>query len=275
VPWNPHAVEPSALQPSIRVDIVLPVYNEAHILPATVRTLEEFLSQTCPCDWRIVIADNGSTDQTPTVMRELMHEYVRVRGLRIENRGRGIALKHAWARSDADIHAYMDVDLSTGLDALGPLLARVSEGYDIAVGSRHVPDAVLQRSLKRDLLSRAYNVLLRRLFHTPITDAQCGFKAVSHRVVTDLVPLVRSDGWFFDTELLLLAEQIGFRTAEVPVRWVEDHDSRVRIIPTVVEYLREVHRLRRVGLRSSEDSMPWPGARVKRSGPPTPPAAGG
>ncbi len=228
-----------------RVDVAVPVYNEARILAGSVRAIAEHLAGACPFDWRIVIADNGSTDDTPGVVGELTRHNPRVRGLRIGAKGRGIALKQAWAASDADIHAYMDVDLSTRLDALAPLLARVAEGYDIAIGSRHVPHAELTRGLKRDVLSRAYNALLRALFSTSIRDAQCGFKAVSHRVVTDLVPLVESNGWFFDTELLLLAERSGYRIAEVPVRWVEDHDSRVHVGRTIAEYLREVVRLRR------------------------------
>ncbi len=168
-----------------------------------------------------------------------------MRGLRIETKGRGIALKHAWRASDAAVCAYTDVDLSTGLDALDPLLRQIFDGCEIAIGSRLIPEARVTRGLGRDVLSRGYNFLLRRLFRTAIADAQCGFKAVSRRVVRDLLPLVQSDGWFFDTELLLLAERAGYRIAEVPVRWVEDRDSRVRIGATVLEYLRELRRLRR------------------------------
>lgn len=227
------------------VDLVVPVYNEAHVLTQSIRTITGHLERTCPYDWRIIIADNASTDTTSAVVETLTRSDVRVRGVRVEAKGRGIALKHAWQSSDAAVHAYTDVDLSTGLDALDPLLRRVFEGYDIAIGSRLAPHAQLTRGLKRDVLSRGYNFLLRTLFDTSISDAQCGFKAVSHRAVQELLPLVQSDGWFFDTELLLLAERGGYRIAEVPVRWVEDHDSRVRIGPTVVEYLRELRRMRR------------------------------
>jgi len=233
--------------PPLRVQVVIPVYNEALVLAETAGTLLAYLSQHCPYDWHVVIADNRSTDDTPSVIRRITGADPRVRGLRIETRGRGIALKRAWADSDADIHAYMDADLSTDLGAFGPLLARVADGCDVAIGSRHVPHAVLTRGLRREVLSRGYNALLRFAFGTAITDAQCGFKAVSHRVVTDLVPRVRSDGWFFDTELLLLAERGGYRIAEVPVTWVEDRDSRVHLSHTVIEYLREVWRLRRAG----------------------------
>ncbi len=229
---------------STRVDVVVPVYNEARILARSILTLVEFLTRSCADDWRVIIADNASTDHTPVVMRDLAARESRVRALRIETKGRGRALKAAWRASDAAIHAYMDVDLSTELTALPRLIERVHDGYDIAVGSRHLPEAVLRRGLTRDVLSRSYNLLLRTTFRTPLTDAQCGFKAVNHRVAANLLPLIENDGWFFDTELLLLAERSGYRIAEVPVRWTEDRDSRVRIVPTVLEYLREVWRLR-------------------------------
>lgn len=229
-----------------RVDIVVPVYNEARVLAASIRTLVEFLSRACAYDWRVVIADNASTDETPAIMWDLAGSYPRVQAMRIETKGRGIALKRAWLASDAAIHAYMDVDLSTDLSAVTPLLDRVTDGYDIAIGSRHIPQAVRRRGVKREVLSQTYNGLLRMLFRTSIADAQCGFKAVSHRVVTELVPRIESNGWFFDTELLLLAEHAGYRIAQVPVHWIEDRDSRVRIARTVAEYLRETWRLQRV-----------------------------
>jgi glycosyltransferase involved in cell wall biosynthesis len=230
---------------AVSVDIVIPVFNESRILPATIGTLVAFLSHSCPYDWRVLIADNASTDETPAVVRDLERRHDRVRGVRIESKGRGIALRNTWTGSGAAWHVYMDADLSTGLDALGPLLQRLADGYDIAAGSRHVPHAVLTRSLRRDVLSRMYNVLLRALFRTSLSDAQCGFKAVTRRVVTELVPHVKSNKWFFDTELLVMAERAGYRVAEVPVRWVEDRDSRVNIPQTVIEYLGELWRLKR------------------------------
>ncbi len=226
-----------------RVDIVVPVYNEARVLATNIRTLVEFLSQACAYDWRVVIADNASTDETPAIMWDLAGRSTQVRAIRIATKGRGIALKRTWMASDAAIHAYMDVDLSTDLAAVEPLLDSVSGGYDIAIGSRHMPQAVRHRGIKREVLSLAYNGLLQMLFRTSIADAQCGFKAVSHRVVTELVPLIESNGWFFDTELLMLAEHAGYRIAQVPVHWIEDRDSRVRIARTVAEYLRETWRL--------------------------------
>jgi glycosyltransferase involved in cell wall biosynthesis len=242
----------------MRVDIVVPVFNEARTLAHSIRTLVEFLSRTCVDDWRVVIADNASTDGTPVIAADLAVRHSRLRSLRIEDKGRGRALRTAWGASDAEVHAYMDADLSTELPALLRLLERVREGYDIAIGSRHQPGAVLVRGFVRDALSRGYNRLLRGAFGTSISDAQCGFKAVSHRVVTDLLPFVESHGFFFDTELLLLAERAGYRIAEVPVRWVEHRDSSVRIVPTILEYLAEVRRVRR-----SQARIPGPDARPR------------
>jgi glycosyltransferase involved in cell wall biosynthesis len=239
----PEGVEFRSTVTSTRVDVVVPVYNEGRILARSILILVEFLTRHCADDWRIIIADNASTDQTPDVMRDLAARESRVRTLRIEAKGRGRALKAAWRASDVAIHAYMDADLSTELAALPRLLGCVHDGYDVAVGSRHFPEAVLRRGLARDVLSRSYNLLLRSTFRTPLTDAQCGFKANSHRAAAHLLPLIENDGWFFDTELLLLAEGSGYRIAEVPVRWTEDRDSSVRIVPTMLEYLREVWRL--------------------------------
>jgi len=249
--WNSYAMimagPPRVDTAAARVDIVIPVFNEARILAGTIDALVTFLSHSCPYEWRVLIADNASTDETPAVVRGLERRQDRVRGMRIESKGRGVALKTAWTASDAAWHVYMDADLSTGLDALGPLLQRLAEGYDIAVGSRHIPCAVLRRSFRREVLSRVYNLLLRALFQTSLSDAQCGFKAVTHRVVTELVPQIQNNNWFFDTELLLMAERAGYRIAEVPVRWVEDRDSRVHIPHTVFEYLNELWRLKRTG----------------------------
>jgi glycosyltransferase involved in cell wall biosynthesis len=244
----------------LSVHIVIPVYNEARVLPATVERVVTFLARECPYAWTLEIADNGSTDATPALLPDLARRDPRVRALRLERRGRGLALRHAWTAREADVHAYMEADLSTDLGALLPLLERIAEGYDIAVGSRHLPGAVVTRSFKREVLSRGYNRLLRAAFRTALTDAQCGFKAVSRRVVREVVPEVHSDGWFFDTELLLLAERRGYRIAEIPVRWIEDRDSRVRIPRTIAEYLRELWRLRRAWAGGPPGGEAPPGA---------------
>ena len=201
-------------------------------------------------EWRIVIADNGSEDATPEVSARLSSEYPGVTPFRLEQRGRGLALRTAWLASEADIVAYMDVDLSTDLAALQPLVAAVAEqGYDIAIGSRLIKGArVERRPLKREITSRGYSFLFRTMFFTGFRDAQCGFKAVSRRAVDALVPLIENNRWFFDTELLLLAEANGFRIREIPVHWTDDPDTRVKILGTAIEDVKGLLRLRFGGI---------------------------
>ena len=243
---------------TLSLDIVIPVLNEQRALPSSVGTLHEFLSGNFDAyDWRVVIADNGSTDATPDVSRGLAGAYQRVGYLRLERRGRGRALIKAWLESNADIVGYMDVDLSTDLAALPVLVdAIASEGYDVAIGSRLRKGArVKGRSINREFVSRAYSLLFRAMFLTGFQDAQCGFKAVSRRAAQDLVPLVQDTGWFFDTELLILAEKNGYRIKEVPVKWTDDPDSRVRIVSTAYGDMKGLLRLRFGGLRKASRTM--------------------
>jgi len=218
----------------VTVDIVVPVYNEERVLRRNIETLRSFLLETnFPYRWQVVIADNASRDRTLEVARELAAEYPEVRVLHLNQKGRGRALRAAWLGSEADVVCYMDVDLSTNLRALEPLIRAVAEeGYDLAIGSRLMPASRTTRSLKREVISRAYNLLIKLMFFNRFSDAQCGFKAISRRAVQALVPLVRDQSWFFDSELLLLAEHFGYKIKEIPVEWVEDLDSRVNILKT-------------------------------------------
>ena len=230
-----------------KLDIVIPVLNEERDLPTCVDKLREFLDRRLSgCDWRVVIADNGSTDSTLDVARRLSGQHSRVGYIRLEQRGRGRALRRAWLESEADIVAYMDVDLSTDLGAFPELIDAIDgEGYDIAIGSRLKKGAhVIRRSLKREIISRAYSGIFRTMFLAGFHDAQCGFKALSRRAVQDIVPLVEDSGWFFDTELLILAERNGYRIKEVPVRWTDDPDTRVKVISTAYEDMKGLLRLR-------------------------------
>ena len=229
------------------VDVVVPVYNEQHSLPKSIPLLRDFLASAAfPHQWRIVIADNASIDQTPAVGRELAENSGgSVEYLRIERKGRGFALKQTWLASTMDIVSYMDVDLSTGLEAFPQLIGAIADGgYEVAVGSRLSAQSKITRSLKRRLLTRGYNTLIKALFLTRFSDAQCGFKAVSREAAQRIVPLIEDNNWFFDTELLILAEKMGYRVKDVPVEWVEDTDTRVKIGGTVMEDLRGLLRLR-------------------------------
>jgi glycosyltransferase involved in cell wall biosynthesis len=229
------------------VDVVVPVYNEERALPRSIPVLQEFLAgPQFPYEWRVIIGDNASIDNTPAVGRMLEEssggtvEYVR-----IERKGRGFALKTIWGQSGADVRSYMDVDLSTRLDAFPTLVsAIVQDGYDIAIGSRLARDARTTRSLQRTVLSRGYNAIIKGMFLTRFSDAQCGFKAISREVAERVLPLIEDNNWFFDTELLILGEKMGYRVKDVPVQWVEDTDTRVKIGATVTEDLRGLVRLR-------------------------------
>lgn len=230
----------------VTVDVVIPVYNEEKALPDSIAELHAFLRERIPWSWRIVIADNASIDRTPEVGRELAERYDEVTYLRLEQKGRGRALKRAWGDSDADVVSYMDVDLSTGLDAFPPLIESIVDGpYDVATGSRLVKGAQVTRQWKRELISRGYNILVKLVFpRRTFADAQCGFKAISRRAADELLPIVENNEWFFDSELMLRAEQRGYKVAEVPVEWVEDLDSRVKIVSTATEDIRGLLRVR-------------------------------
>ena len=240
----------------ISVDVVIPVLNEAHVLRQSVHTLREFMSRHVPYRWRLVIAENGSTDGTAGVAIDLAQEFNDVDVELIGQPGRGRALRLAWSRSTADIVSYTDVDLSTDLRALPKLLdAIVNGGCDLAIGSRLAPGSHTTRSFKRELVSRCYNFLLRHLLNVKFSDAQTGFKAVTREVVEVVLPRVLDQGWFLDTELLVLSQAMGYEVREIPVTWREDDDSRVRIIRTAWDDLCGIVRLLR-SLRSS--SIPEP-----------------
>ena len=233
---------PGRLRP--RVELVVPVHNEQRALPASIRRLHEYLSAELPFEWRIVIADNASSDETARVASALAADLANVSVLRLAQKGRGRALRAAWSASDADVLCYMDVDLSTDLRALLPLLAPLVSGHsDVAIGTRLAAGSHVQRGPKRELISRAYNRILRYTLAARFSDAQCGFKAIRRDVADRLLPQVRDEGWFFDTELLVLAQRDGLRIHEVPVDWVDDPDSRVDIVRTARDDLRGIARL--------------------------------
>src|SRR5436305_441207 len=226
------------------VDIVVPVYNEEAGLERSVRRLHRFLTDGFPFSWRIVVADNASTDATPVVAARLARELPGVSVLLLDRKGRGHALRAAWSASRAPVVCYMDVDLSTDLRALLPLVAPLVSGHsDVSIGTRLARGARVVRGPKRELISRSYNRLLHATLGARFSDAQCGFKAVRADAVGGLLGGVRDDGWFFDTELLVLAQRRGLRIHEVPVDWVDDPDSRVDIMRTAVGDLRGVARL--------------------------------
>ncbi len=229
------------------VEVVIPVYNEEEALPQSIPELRAFLSgPEFPWEWRIVIADNASTDDTPAVSRRLEEQFPgEVKYVRIERKGRGYALKQTWAESEADIRTYMDVDLSTGIEAFPALVRSIAEeGFNVATGSRLARKSKVVRSFKRTTLSVGYNAMIKAGFWTRFSDAQCGFKAISREAAERILPLVQDNNWFFDTELLILAEKSGYRIKDIPVRWVEDPGTTVKIGSTIAEDLRGLWRMR-------------------------------
>ncbi len=228
----------------MNVDIVVPVRNEERDLEPSVRRLVAYLRDSFPFSARITIADNGSTDGTWAIASLLESNFPEVRAVRMELPGRGRALREIWSRSETDVLAYMDVDLSTDLNALLPLVAPLLSGHsDLAIGTRLARGSRVVRGPKREMISRCYNMLLRTSLGAGFSDAQCGFKAIRREPAKALLPLTEDTGWFFDTELLVLAERAGLRIAEVPVDWIDDADSRVDIVTTALVDLRGIVRL--------------------------------
>jgi len=233
-----------------RVDLVIPVYNEAHVLESTVRRLLDEAGKWQGFNWRILIVDNASIDGTDTVGHRLMADHPEVVFERLEIKGRGHALRRAWLTTDSEFSLYMDVDLSTDISAIPAVVKRLQEGADLVTGSRLDPESQVTRSPKREFLSRAYNHLVHLVFPgCGFRDAQCGFKGIRLTTIRPLIPLVRNNHWFFDTEIMLLTRYAGLDLQSIPVTWVEDLDSRVNIIQYVLENLRGLARLR-VSIRS-------------------------
>ena len=231
-------------QISMDVEIVVPVYNEAAQLAERITALRTFLDESFPFRTLVTVVDNASTDDTSRVAGELAAQLRGVAAMRLPRKGRGYALREAWSTSAAPVVAYMDVDLSTSLPALLPLVAPLLSGHrDVAIGSRLARGAHVVRGPKRELISRAYNLLLKFTLRGRFSDAQCGFKALRRDAAEKLLPLVEDNEWFFDTELLVTAERLGLRIGEVPVDWVDDPDSRVNIVSTAADDLRGVWRM--------------------------------
>src|SRR3989338_9775522 len=227
------------------VEITIPVYNEEMELPESVGVLYIYCTEHLDAyDWHITIADNASTDLTPSIAKQLKKAHPRVSLERFEQKGRGRAVKAVWKKSDADICCYMDVDLSTDLSHLPKLISSLEQGSDIAIGSRLARRSkVVGRALKREVISRLYNFLIKIMFWTKFSDAQCGFKAVTRRAVTDLLPHIEDNEWFMDSELLIMAEKLGYRIYEEPVLWRDNPGSTVRVLPTAMGDLYGLARL--------------------------------
>jgi len=248
----------SVVAPSVSpvLDMVVPVYNEENDLEPCVRMLCTYLDEHFPYHYRVTIADNASVDDTPKIAQALADELPQVTAVRLDAKGRGRALNSVWSASDATVLAYMDVDLSTDLNALLPLVAPLISGHsDLAIGSRLARGSRVVRGPKREFSSRCYNLILRASLNASFSDAQCGFKAIRADIGRSLLPLVVDTGWFFDTELLVLAQRTGLRIHEVPVDWVDDPDSRADIVSTALAALADLRACWRISRTGC--AKPW------------------
>lgn len=229
-----------------KLDVIIPCLNEEKILEQSITTLRGFLQETMSdYDYGITIVDNGSKDATLEIAKKLSEEHHDVGYKRLEQRGRGRALKKSWSESDADIVSYMDVDLSTDLKAFRPMIESIANNnFHLATGTRLTKDSETKRCFKRELTSRVYNILIKLILNTKYSDAQCGFKAVDKKTFQKLLPHLRDNEWFLDTELMTIAEKTGHNIFEIPVLWIEDMDSRVNVLDTAVKYIRDLVKIR-------------------------------
>lgn len=224
--------------------VVLPVYNEEKALTKGVNTLTAFLRNYDRYEWKIVIADNNSKDSTGEIGRKLESENSLVKYIYIPRKGRGIALRTAWEQADCDFVSYMDIDLSTSLDSLIHAMDLLNDGADIVVGNRLATASNTTRCLKREFVSRSYNVIIKIALGTHFHDAHCGFKTGRREVVQKLLPYIEDNEWFFDTEFLFYGEKLGFRIEEIPVTWIEDTDTKAKIFKDAKDDLRGLYRLK-------------------------------
>jgi glycosyltransferase involved in cell wall biosynthesis len=211
-----------------KVLVTLPCYNEELVLKRNAAVIHDFIKENCPgITFSILIIDNASTDSTWQVAQELSEAYPGIFiCTQIFTPGRGAALREAWQKYPGyDIYSYMDIDLATDLKDFPQLLRSVQEGGDYVTGSRYIRGSDVERTFKRVFLSRIYNLLLKIVFRVSFKDAQCGFKAFSNKLVTELVPKTIDCGWFWDTELMIFADRGDYTIVEIPVTWREVRDE--------------------------------------------------
>jgi glycosyltransferase involved in cell wall biosynthesis len=240
----------------LRIDIAIPVYNEEATIDSQIRKLHKVLTaqQNELIQFKILITDNGSTDRTLQIAESLAASMDLVRVISVEQKGVGLALKKAWKDSDADIVGYMDLDLATDVIHLEEvILGFLQDESDVINASRLLPSSkVLNRKVSRTISSRGLNYIIRLIFRTRISDAMCGFKFIKRNVLEiALVNGASSNGWFFATQFLLVSEMMGFRVKEIPVTWIDDGNSKVRIMSLSKQYLSEIIELRRYVKNSS------------------------
>ncbi len=227
------------------ISIVLPVYNEELILRKNVLKVFSYCQKKITSNWQIIISDNKSTDKTSEISQKLAQQYPQIKYYYTNNQGKGYGVIEAWQKYPADIYVYMDVDLATDLSSLLTLIQQIKNGFDISLGSRFISGAQVERSFKRKIFSLGLRIILKLIFDLPIQDTPCGFKAINQRILNIIVPQIQNKTWFFDTEMLILAQQQGFKMKEIPVIWHESFNStrksKVNIIRVISDYIKNIY----------------------------------
>jgi glycosyltransferase involved in cell wall biosynthesis len=232
---------------SSKIEITIPILNEEFRLEQGVTEAVEFLENSGIDNYSIVLADNGSTDNTEQIAQSLTKRFPTVKAIKVSKRGVGLALKQSWGSSEADFIGYMDVDLATDLNhILEAYRILQGEEVDVVNGSRLLPNSqVKNRSIIRGITSHGFNYLLKALLKVNISDGMCGFKFLKKTSYDKILKSgLENNEWFFCTELLVKAEWMGMNIHEIPVKWEDDSDSRVELFKTITKYLKEIKRLK-------------------------------
>ena len=233
----------------VKVDIVIPVYNEEVNLEKNINILTEWLKNNFKYEWIVTIADNGSTDNTKKIAKDLDMKNKKIILKEITSKGRGIALRESWLSSTSDICAFMDIDLSTELEYLNEIIYPIVElECEICCGSRWMSSSNVKRGLFRGILSWSYNFILQTTLGLKIKDSQIGFKAIKTDTAKKVIPLIKDNEWFFDTELLLISQKNDLKIKQIPVIWIDHPKSTVVVLKTVKMFLRNVWRMKKDGI---------------------------
>jgi glycosyltransferase involved in cell wall biosynthesis len=232
-----------------KVDIMLPVYygNFPEIEPSIKKQVSFFRKALKNYDWHLVLAINGKNPENVIALAKQLHaRYSHVRYEYVAQPGKGSGVMHAWLKSKADIVSYMDIDLATDIKDFPSLIEQIEDGYDLSIGSRYHPLSKVKRGLKRTFVSIIYHKFFMKYIMgaRDYTDGQCGFKAINQRVVKELLPLVKNRNWFFESELLFIAQKKGFKIKEIPVAWRESEFSGLTLYKAIWEFLKSIVELR-------------------------------
>ena len=238
-----------------QIDLVLPVYNGENYIEKSIRKLHDWIKQNPDHEYNIVIAINASTDNTLNIAKKLESELPNeIRVMNIPQKGRGVAIRTGWENSNAEICAYMDADLSADLKHITEIIEPIIKNEaQICCGSRKMQDSSVKTTLMRGVLSWLYNLTLRTTLGLKIADSQCGFKSIRTDAAKKIIPLVESNGWFFDSELLVIAQKNGFKIKAVPVKWIDDVQTTVIVPKIVTEFLKGIKRMRKNGIPEIPD----------------------